>query len=153
MNLSNQRKLIIAICCLVFVSLPLAITSIILGATTPGNCDYTDVMGLDVGQYLLGLGISSITVTIVLILLIASFLLDMKNIGIVCITLCVSVLSVFFGLCWFIIGAVILFRGNIECINSGSSHVIYALVLWSVSAFNLLLNCCCIRTKKPDSDE
>ncbi|XWV25709.1 hypothetical protein QJ857_gp0036 [Tupanvirus soda lake] len=143
----------LVICMIVFTALiilPLGITSIVLGAIAPGECDYQDKMGLDTAQYLLGLGISSV-VTCVLLIIFYLFLLCEACVPIAAIGIVVvSILNALFGLAWFIVGAVILFRGNVDCIRYGSTHVIYALVLWCISAFHLLKDCCSSKTNKND---
>ncbi|AUL77503.3 putative ORFan [Tupanvirus deep ocean] len=143
----------LVICMIVFTALiilPLGITSIVLGSISPGECDYEDKMGLDVSQYLLGLGISSV-ITCVLLIMFYLFLLceacmPVAAFGI----MIISVLNALFGLAWFIVGAVILFRGNLDCIRDGSSHVIYALVLWCISAFQILKDCCGSKSNNDD---
>ena len=125
-----------------FCALPLAITSVVLGAQQPGSCDIKDRMGLDVGDYLLGSGISGIVVCVLLSFMYILVLLDVSPYVAGGGALVVTVLSALFGLAWFIVGAIILYRGNIECIKEGSTHVIYALVMWCLSALSLLHNCC-----------
>ena len=138
--MSNKVAIIVSLVCLVLLTLPLAITSIVLGSTSPGSCDYTDKMGLNVGQYLLGLGISSLIACVILIMCNVAILCEVTVAAIAMTAL--SILTVLFGLAWFIIGAIILFRGNIDCIKNGSSHVIYALVLWCISALQCFTDCC-----------
>lgn len=41
-----------------------------------------------------------------------------------------------FGIVWFIL--VLLYFSNIECIKLGSAHVIFALVVWCISAVQIL---------------
>jgi len=38
----------------------------------------------------------------------------------------------------FVMGAVIIFRSNIDCIKQGAGHVIFALVIWGISALQFL---------------
>lgn len=129
----------------------MGIASIVLGAIKPGDCDYNDKMGLDVGEYLIGLGVASIVMSLTLAFLLSLMICgyDTATVGIIIIV--VAVINALFGLAWFIVGAVILFRGNIDCIRDGSSHVIFALVLWCLSAFSLVKQCCIV-TKQADSD-
>lgn len=147
--MSGKAVVVALIVCTALIMLPLAITSIVLGSTSPGTCDYEDKMGLDVAKYLLGLGISSVITCVVLISCYVMLLCDapVAQIGIVII----SILNALFGLAWFIVGAVILFRGNIDCIRNGSSHVIYALVLWCISALYFVKNCCSVKIHKDES--
>ena len=131
----------------------LGIASTVLGAIQPGDCDYEDTMGLDIGQYLLGLGISSIIITTITIGLLGLLLCGIEPVSTKYTLTGVNAIAGLFGTAWFIVGGVILFRGNIDCIRDGSSHVIYALVLWCISTFNLLMHCCGIRTNAYHDDE
>lgn len=144
---SNKILIFFLIFLTAVVMLPLGITSTVLGVKQPGSCDYEDSMGLDVGQYLLGMGIASIITCCLLSFSYILLLTDAAEmIGAVFIMV-ITILNVLFGFAWFIIGAVILFRSNIDCINNGSSHVIYALVLWCISAFLMLKDCCSVKSK------
>jgi hypothetical protein len=111
-------------------------------------------MKLNVGDYLLGLGISSLVfTTTTIVLFIYAFIFKEGNFNnfdgfLFGLWITMTVLSVLFGTAWFIIGAVILFRGNIDCIRNASTHVIYALVIWCISAFQILQNC--LNSRKQD---
>lgn len=126
---------ICGVICFLVVALPLGITSIVLSQVEGDQCDYRDQMGLDIKHYLLGGGIASvIAVALIAFFGLTSLCLDEMSV-IPIIT--VVVINALFGLAWFIIGATILFRSNIECIKEGSVPVIYALVLWCISATSL----------------
>ena len=126
---------ICAAVCFLVIALPLGITSIVLSQTEGGQCDYRDQMGLDMKKWLLGGGIASV-VSVCLIAFFGITSLCIDEMSIVPIVT-VVVLNSLFGLAWFVIGAVILFRSNIECIKEGSVPVIYGLVLWCISASSL----------------
>jgi hypothetical protein len=129
--------------CTLIISLPLAITNTILGAIHPGECDYTDSIGLNAAQWLLGLGISSIVTSVILIVCFTVVLLKIKYcvpIGVLG-SLIITIFNILFGTIWFVIGTVVLLHGNIECIRNGSSHVIYALVLLCISALQIAMEC------------
>src|SRR5207253_1673739 len=109
------------------------------GAIAPGNCDLTDSgTNLTVGNYLIALGVISLTTSLLIIVIGLHFILSGMHLSkankfcyvIYAILLVATVLA---GFAWFIVGAVVLFRGNLDCIRSGSSHVIYALILWGIS--------------------
>lgn len=134
---STGAAIIFGISCYGFVVLPLSIASIVLGATHPGTCDMTDVMGLNVGQYLLGLGIASLILSSMLLILFTTLACCPTGAAASIPMIILIVLNGLFGFAWFIVGAVILFRGNIDCIKAGSTHVIYALVLWCISALQI----------------
>ena len=43
--------------------------------------------------------------------------------------ICVGCLVGLFSFAWFIVGAIILFNSNTDCIDIGSTHVVFALVV------------------------
>lgn len=142
-----------------FISLPLGIASIVLGALHPGTCDVTDAMNLNVSKYLLGLGISSITVSMITTLLLIIFLISIccKNpiLGLLssCALIIFNIIVALFGTCWCIVGGVVLFRSNVDCIRVSSVHVIYALVLWCLSILGILKSCCSVKIKINNNDK
>lgn len=117
----------IMIGCLALIILPLSITSIVLGTRDKG-CDYVDVMGLNVGEWLVGGGWAGI---ILLILLLPS--LYSPVVGVI-----IFVCYALFSVAWFIVGAIVLFRSNLDCIKGGSTMMIYALVIWCIQAFHCI---------------
>jgi hypothetical protein len=147
--MESKALIITTIVCIAIIGFPLAIANIVLGAIAPGSCDYKDIMGLDVAQYLLGLGIASLIICVLMILFSSMSLckstLPVGSIGMAVI----SILNAIFGTAWFIVGAIILFRSNIDCIHNTSAHVIYALVLWCISAVQIIQSCC---TSKPSTN-
>lgn len=92
------------------------------------SCDKMDEMNLDTRSWLLGNGICSFALLSGIILLFISRPLSA----------CVTITCVLFNICWFIVGAIVIFRGNIDCINDGASLVIYALVMWCLSALAIV---------------
>lgn len=170
--MSGQAKCGVICCLLVMVAifvLPLSIASIVVGAiqyhtchnmtiiypnlsmnnTNPivnivCTCDYTDVMGLNVSQYLLGLGIPSLIFACVLVICLSMVVICESPLSSIPIFV-IAILNGVFGTIWFIIGAVILFRSNIQCIQTGCVHVIFALVLWCLSALATLKSICSVK--------
>src|SRR5687767_6356497 len=107
----NKRSYIIAfITCFLLCYLPICVVSIILGAIKPGSCDNVDPIGLSVSQYLIGSGVSSI---IIIILMVTGFAIVLKD-GIVSHIwlVTVAVVSGVFNIIWIIIGGIVLFRSN-----------------------------------------
>lgn len=143
LNITRSIAITSLICILIFV-LPLAFINIVLGIFHPGKCDYTDILGFNVAQYLLGLGISNLIISFALIILYTMFIYKIKSCtNFMRISLIVIIITNnLFGMAWFIIGGIILFRGNLECIRNGSSLIIYALVIWCISALNTIYICC-----------
>lgn len=135
--------LIVFIC--IFV-LPLSIAGIVLDVVRPGSCDYKDAMGLDVSQYLLGLGVANCALCLILIPHIIWMFATESKISVISLSVSI-IINAHFGLAWFIVGTVILYRGNIDCIRQASVHVIFVLVLWCLSAIQLLATCTRIKIK------
>ena len=124
-------------------ALPLAITNFAFGITDHVPCDTEDTMGLDVGDYLVGSGISGIAICALLSFMYILILLDISpNIASGRAIMVTNLYSALFAFVWFIVGAIILFKGNIECIKDSSTHVIYALEMWCISVLCMAMNCC-----------
>jgi hypothetical protein len=155
MGLESDTKLAILLILCLIISLPFAITSILMGILSPGECDHTvTAIGLNVSEYLLGSGIAALILIVLSIMTLSCMFTNDKSsecrICNVALTITINIISMIMGMIWFIIGAIILFRGNIDCIRAKSIHVIYALILWSVSAIKIINlyynrnNPCCI---------
>lgn len=108
------------------IYLSFSITNIVLGIIDLSNCNYTDEMGLNVAHYLLGIGIYGLVNGVFLLI---SFCYEIKKLGIL-----IIILNSLFSFIWFILGSIILFRANTVCIQNKTALVIYALVLWCLSA-------------------
>lgn len=109
-------------CVFTVITLAFAITSIVLSQDGK-DCNEKDVMGLSVADYLLGSGISSIILIVLLGFVLLGYINDNEEswyFGVI-----VVILYVLFGISWFIIGAVIMFRSNTECIHWESWYCIY----------------------------
>jgi hypothetical protein len=129
---------IISFCILLFFVFPFGVTNIWFYVNKDSYCNYKDPMSLDIGDWLLINGVSQLVLTITPL----TFLIRI-DIGL-CMTAISMTLYILFGFVWFIIGAIILFRSNIDCINTSSDDdrtmAIYALVMWCYSALIILLN-------------
>lgn len=148
-----NKHLVCKLSIMVIFFIPLSILTIIFGALRPGSCDYTDNMAkINVSQYLLGLGISSLVTGLVMIFLYSHAIWKESNpfnlfdpsiinkdltywLWILC-----AIVSTIFGLLWVVVGAVVLFRSNVDCIRNGSLHIMYGLVIWLVSFFQIFLS-------------
>lgn len=130
---------------LIFV--PLAIACIVIGSIMKKQtgCDHIDEIGLNVSDYLLIGGCMSLIVNLLYVLE-SCLLTNGLIVSFSPFTKCLYLAYVFFYLIWFILGGIILFRGNLECINEKSSYVIFAVVVWCIHALNFCAGCC-IATK------
>ena len=84
-----------------------------------------DLMELQVSDYLLGLGLSGLIPDLLILLVVGLCNLKIAEI----MKLIIVILNILFGISWFIVGSIILFRSNIECINAGYGYILYALIL------------------------
>jgi hypothetical protein len=119
------------------LALPLGIANVVISQHDYNNdCDHTDKMGLDIKDYLLGMGIAQLAIT-VLVIIFALISLYSEKLSAILVFIS-FVLHALFGLAWFIIGAVVIFRANIDCLHEHSVYAIYALVIWCLCATQLL---------------
>ena len=130
--MKTSYRIGLAVLFIAFV-LPLAIVSIYMSQTQGGECDYEDAIGLNIKEYLFIGGIVNIAIVLAVV------------IGL-CISLVTSIplyillaLNTAFSIIWFVIGGIVLFRSNLECIREGSVPVIYALVLWCLSILGCVM--------------
>jgi len=147
---------LVTVIIIIFFTTPLSITSIVLSQKET-TCDITDLMGLNVADYLLGLGISGLTTSfLILVTYIGAYKFAENNSSCGgCMVLSSALfiyLQVLFSFCWFIVGAIILFRSNIACINEGGVVIIYALVMWCLATFSIIKDCCSGK-KKNDNEK
>ena len=113
----------------------LGIIAIILSQVRPQDCDIMDSgLQLHAADYLLGVGIVYLIFGTVFFLRL--YYSRWHETGLRYLLLLALVL---FSIIWCIIGGIVLFRSNIECIHGGHSvPVISALVYWCLTIFNLL---------------
>jgi|SRR5579872_736129 len=138
--------IVAGIICYGVIVFPMSIVSMVMGSIHPGTCDVTDVMGLNVANYVLGLGIASLVMSVsILIVLILMACSPIAGTIAAVPLIVLKVLNIVFGLIWFIIGGIILYRSNIDCIKMGSAIVIYAVVLWCIAALQMFMECCKIK--------
>ena len=140
------------IVCLSLFGIGLGTTSIVLGITKPGDCNHEDKIGLDVSFYLIVVGILIIVTTIISAVLYTIMFREDEIQSWVIFLVYLNILCVGFGITWFIIGSIILFRSNIDCIQEGSVEVIYAIVIWCLSLVQIMVSCCSAGTIKWVSD-
>ncbi len=124
---------------LLLVIVPLAVASIVL-SQQPSQCDHVDVgVNLSVGQWLLGYGIFSLVSTFSVCFLLW-FFLHTQAIVWFYMLISISFLASLFGIAWFIVGGVVLFRSNLDCIRSGAPTVVFALAMWCLMALTVVVN-------------
>jgi hypothetical protein len=128
--MSRAYQLTRCICNIIYL-LAFGITNVVLSQQMAA-CDNTDLMGLNVSQYLLGLGILNLISVFCNFLMIIAILRDSQICQLIMLIIVVFGGLVYFS--WFIIGAIILFRSNISCIQHGIPMIIYALVMWCLIA-------------------
>lgn len=124
---------------------PITITSLVLGLLDAEYCDNEDLSKLNVSDYLSGFGFIHISL-ILCYLIMSSFMTSSNRYNMVrrialSITLIIGFLTILSAIAWFMLGSVIVFRSNIECIEDKSLPVIFALVTLPMSTINIILFC------------
>jgi hypothetical protein len=105
--------------------LALSITAIVL-SRDDNKCNEKDQMGLDISHYLLGSGIMGLVLFVIWV--------SIKKSGeIPCTGIIAGIFWLIFGISWFFVGAIILFRSNLDCIKEEGTIVVYAVVVWCIS--------------------
>lgn len=133
---------------------PLSICCLIIGYQDPGNCDYLDKLtGLNGGQYLIGLGISGIiSTTITILSIILMFINESCSVFSSFVILLISIISALFSIAWIIVGGMIIFGDNIECIREGSGTLIFSLIMWIFSTIHVLFSCCMSKKSRDETN-
>lgn len=118
---------------LVFVIL-FGIVPMVIGTLDPVLCDHIDIIGLSINTYLYGLGI--------VVLICHGSILVAPCFP--CLPCCPGstddkfpillklfhIIFIIFKYIWFVLGGIVLFRSNMECIHEKNSRAIYCLCLW-----------------------
>lgn len=97
------------------------------------DCDNLDNMKLYIRDYLIGRGVCNLFyVFVIMMAMISLYLRDDDSLDLIqnLMRLCEV-----FHVIWFIIGGIIMFRSNIDCINDHSSRALLALILWCLTPF------------------
>lgn len=134
------------IMCVCTMSMLLGIISFIIGTlSTKGTCPHIDEpTGLSIEDYLIGVGISQLIFGMFLSIMVclitrSDFDSISDGLGIWFVWIVIFICRLF-TFAWFFVGAFILFRSNIECINDGEIKTVYALVMWIFSAISVTQN-------------
>lgn len=128
--MDSERKYVIAYSVLAFIIFfPISVTNIIL-SQKENSCDYEDDMGLNISDYLLGLGISGLVSCFLVIVGTITSYIDEKF---MIVSFVLLVIPLLFNNAWIIVGGIIMFRSNVDCIGEGGTITIYALVMWALS--------------------
>lgn len=143
---TSTNILLVIVSLILFIGLVtmVNIIPIIIASTVNDTCDNTEPVGINSKDFLMGSGIAGLVVEFILFasIIMIIFCPDIIRALIGCVLLIVILMYMLFLLAWLIVGAVILFAGNIECINSGSPMVICALVYWCLLCLFFLAQCC-----------
>ncbi len=141
-------------CCLIIIGLPVPIASIWIGVRDrDDSCQTTDSIGLELHEWLLGAGIAGLGFfIIVLVQLIMTLLLvddDLNNISMSTFMrggitgTSISLASSIFAIVYSIIGGIVLFRSNLECLEDGGTTLgILSLVVILLYWIGIIRTCC-----------
>lgn len=137
----DKGFLVCALWCILIFALPIPITSVVIGALHKNDeCQYTDSIGLNLSQWLMGAGIGSIiSLLSILTLIILTFLSDSATAFASLFTL--IILNSLFNIIYSIIGSVVLFRSNMECLTDGTDLGIMALIVLIFYWLSLIQTC------------
>jgi len=132
-------------CFVIFISiimLGFAVADLVLGIQG-SECDTTDAINLNVSDYLIGLGIYQLVNWLIFVIIYCNVIFAEKDVSErdMISSVVLQCMTSIFGFVWFILGAIILFRSNLDCIHQGTTMVIYALVLWCINAFSVIQSC------------
>lgn len=115
------NTLVAVIICLLSFVLPVNIANIAFYWIQDRFCNNSDILGLDVADYLLVSGCSALAYLVVHCGLTITRTREMS------LVICVNVGMLIFRVMWTVIGALIVFRANIPCYNEENSQLaIYA---------------------------
>jgi hypothetical protein len=133
--MKDRVCIICLLLCAIVIVFPLSVISLIFYIYPPDHCSYENNLGFYMSKFVLGLNIVSLISCTTLIICHTFVLYKLaKKISYMCV-LSVSILNIFFGFAWLVIGSKIIYENN-DCRNNGFVHIFYALTLWAVSAFH-----------------
>lgn len=149
------NTLVVIIIFITLCEFPLAFVCIFNGSFAHDPCDHTSTIGFNTAQYLFVLGFIIGLTAILHVLNLISWLCYPELKWYIFYEGCCSVLFIAINMCWFIIGAIVIFKDNLDCIRARSFTVTFALVVWSISFLIMLWTCCypLCKVKRTDSDD
>lgn len=134
---------------LVLFGLPVPISSVVIaGQNAHDECQSMDSIGLSLSDWLLGAGIVGLVLIVSLATLIVMITCHPKSAGVTIIVL--VVLNSIFQLIYTTLGAVILFRSNMRCLNDGTDLGIMSLIVLIFYWITMLTGCCSTKSKKSE---
>ncbi len=124
---SRRKPILYALICVLWVTAPLSLTSLIL-SQQPTACDHVGAkININVAEWLVVFGVFNMVMFFGCCLMLWRILnRHFCPVGAM-LTFFVS-----FGLAWFIMGAVVLFPANTDCIHQGDTNAVFALVMWAL---------------------
>jgi hypothetical protein len=117
-------------------SLVFGVAHIIMSQKTT-SCNHDDSIGLNIQDWLLGLGLFEL-LRISLAFLCSHALESCIQIPqINCICLICLIIEYLLWLVWEALGGIILFRSNLDCIQAGKLIALYTLIMWCIRFYLL----------------
>ncbi len=130
-------------CCLLVIGLPVPLASIIVGVEyMDDDCQKADPIGLSLSNWLLGMGISGVSMLFVVMVSYSSVLCLFGEEVLAVTVFILSLINGLFNIIYTTIGAVILFRNNVECIASGNALGELSLVVLIFYWISIVGTCC-----------
>ena len=113
-----------------------SVVNIVLYSVKDRYCNIRGDIGIDMAEYFLGSGIAGIA----LVILLCFFMyVNMSRMGMVTYLIFTSILILFY-IVWIIVGGIVLFKDNSECIDSSNPVAIYAVFFWVLTVVALILD-------------
>ena len=153
----EKSILFCSLACLLIFGLPFLIASIAVSVSDSDNsCQTTDSIGLELHEWLLGAGISGLIITIIMITVIGGLFLSISRdsyVGAISSTLVIFLLSLgssIFSFVYSIIGAVILYRSNIDCLTDATPLGVMTQIVLCLYWLGILYTCFSRRKSNDD---
>lgn len=121
-----------------FFILPLSIACILFAVEFVGPCDQSVIKNLYAKEYLLIFAGTNIFIIIMFFILSLFYAMNRAIYFARPLFVLVSDIDIIFNIIWLIMGALILFVDNRDCIQAVSTHVVFALIAWILSFARVL---------------
>lgn len=131
---------------LTILGLPVPIASVVIAnQNMEDSCQSMDSIGLSLSSWLLGAGIVGLVLILSLATLVIMFSCHPNAAGVT--TIALMIFNALFQMIYTTIGAVVLFRSNMDCLNNGTDLGVMSLVVLIFYWISILTSCCSSKSK------
>jgi asparagine N-glycosylation enzyme membrane subunit Stt3 len=130
---------IITNCVFIFafiIIISFTITNIVLALINPFQCQYNNVMGENIMYYIVSISTANIIFILVLFFNYVTYVPNQMILNINIVTY--VIINYVIGIIWFIFGQIMLFKDCNNCALNGSTHIIYAVIMWILPLMHTL---------------